>query len=142
MDIHGGTFTGGTGGFGIDVFIGNITLYGTFTVNGMADFTGSIPTGQGTITGFFDDSTTEETFTYRQLGEGGTLTVVPEPAEWMGGGLLAGCVVVWIVRRVSARRGDGAPWPRSDLRCASAPRASTFRGAGRCAVCPTDRALF
>ena len=50
-------------------------------------------------TGFFDGSTTQETFTYRLLDFGGTLTVVPEPATCLGGSLLAGWLLVIVARR-------------------------------------------
>ena len=112
--VHGGTFLGGTGsnsgtgnlGYGIDVFIGNVSLYGDFalTTDGTTidDFKGEIPVGEGSLTGYFDGSTTEETFTYRLLNFGGTLAVVPEPASWLGGAILLGVAGLGFRRRLQS----------------------------------------
>ena len=82
LNVYGGTFKGGnsgTNGYGIDVFIGTTTLYGTnFFVNGVAAPNGPV-TGMGTITGNLLDNTGATTLAYRVIGGSLNLSSTPVP---------------------------------------------------------------
>ena len=109
LNVYGGTFKGGnsgTNGYGIDVFIGTTTLYGTnFFVNGVAAPNGPV-TGMGTITGNLLDNTGATTLAYRVIGGSLNLssTPVPEASAAVSLGLMIalgfGGVVVGARRRM------------------------------------------
>ena len=91
VNIFGGTFTEGKNGFG-DILVrdGSTTLYGSFIVNGVANYTGPL-TGDGTITGIFQDNNTATILSYEMYG--GTLNIkspaaVPEASTTVSFGLL------------------------------------------------------
>jgi hypothetical protein len=104
VNIYGGSFTGGAydptaphgvrfaaSGYGINAIDGSAILYGTnFTVNGVQNFTGSIPAGTGTITGRLLNNSTVTTITYSidQYGNNSvTLVAAPEPSQMAAFGL-------------------------------------------------------
>lgn len=100
--VYGGTFAGGTGnqdGYGLDFFLGTLTVYGTnFTVTDTEhgtvtpNFNGALPQGEGFITGTLQNDTAPSTFTYRNLNQGGVFSLsdpaaAPEPSQWSAWGV-------------------------------------------------------
>lgn len=106
LNVYGGTFTGASGGFDIHVFYGPTTLYGDFTYNGVEHYTGAV-TGEGTLTGTFQNNAGVSTFTYRvndYPSASLTISAAPEPSSLAAIGA-GGLGVLGLVLRAKKRQG-------------------------------------